>query len=589
MKRKFFLRRAAIFFVTMLIPTLVLYALFLAVSVENASRTLADKGRQTVAAAVNNCAVIIGRTAQQNDLLTGTTRMNVSLRRALNEKEMTYGDSVYLTALGSMMRSTIDTTPSLESIIIWLDDAHRVFSSEGSSIQPLAQLKEQQWKAVYLQMPAEQRETLLRCTNGSGEERIVSIRRLLLQKGCTVVSIDAEKWASELLTLLQRSPEHLYVFNQEKELLLHVTNASDGQAEQEELLSVLLQAESGKWVKTAWGRYMVTLEKMDNLYVLAAVPDEALTASLHVLAQTFFFILLVNIGVVMLLAYITTRRICNQMTLMIDMLDNALNGKPVERPVRRVHDEYDVIMNNILYMYLRDSALRTELQDKQYQQEHAELMALQLQINPHFLYNTLQSLDVTIRGGMADRFDICDIIRAISDILKYALSNPQEPVSLRDEIRYLREYAAVQKFRFGGRFVLYYEVEDELLDCEVFRLMLQPLVENCMLHGLNGLSERGYIWVRAEREGENLCISVKDNGAGMQPEELDALRRQIQDANSRSIGLTNLNRRLLLRYGDDSALRITSAPGEGTEVAFSIPYIQRVSDEVSFEIADDKK
>lgn len=586
MKRKFFLRRAAIFFLTMLIPTLVLYALFLAVSVENASRTLADKGRQTVAAAVNNCAVIIGRTAQQNDLLTGTTRMNVSLRRALNEKEMTYGDSVYLTALGSMMRSTIDTTPSLESIIIWLDDAHRVFSSEGSSIQPLAQLKEQQWKDVYLQMPEEQRETLLRCTNEYGEERIVSIRRLLLQKGCTVVSIDAEKWAGELLTLLQRSPEYLYVFNQEKELLLHVTNAQDGTSYQDE---ALLQAEFGKWVKTDWGRYMMTLEKMDNLYVLAAVPNEAMTASLHMLEQTFFFILLVNIGVVMLLAYITTRRICNQMTLMIDMLDNALNGKPVERPVRRVHDEYDVIMNNILYMYLRDSALRTELQDKQYQQEHAELMALQLQINPHFLYNTLQSLDVTIRGGMADRFDICDIIRAISDILKYALSNPQEPVALRDEIRYLREYAAVQKFRFGVRFVLYYEVEDELLDCEVFRLMLQPLVENCMLHGLNGLSERGYIWVRAERAGEKLCISVKDNGAGMQPEELAALREHIQDANSRSIGLTNLNRRLLLRYGEASALQITSAPGEGTEVAFSISYIQVERGEVSFENLDDKK
>lgn len=572
MKKKFFFRRAAHFFVLMLIPTLVLFALFLAYAVTTASSTLMEKGQQTVEAAADNCGVMLGRTSQQNDLLTSTTRMNVSLKRALNQTDMTYGDSVFMTALGSMVRSTIDSNPPLDTILIWLDGAPRIFSSEGSSIQPVAQLKDQAWMEIYQQMPPAQRERLMISNSPDGKQRVTSIRRLLLQKGCTVVHINRDKWIEKLTTLLQRDHEHLLVVNNENEVLLHAAAEHDVWKPDAELLQKFINAAPGSWFKTEYGRYMVSRVKMDLVTVLAVVPLDALTATVSMMRQTFLAILLVNVCVVMVLAYVTTRRICSQMTLMIDMLDNAVKGLPVERPERKQQDEYDVIMNNILYMYLRDAFLRSELQQKQYEQEHAELMALQLQINPHFLYNTLQSLDMTIRGGKADRFDICDIIGAISGILKYALSSPQEPVSLRDEIYYLKEYAAVQKFRFGGRFVLYYEVDDELLDAQVFRLMLQPLVENSMLHGLKGLSERGYIWVRAYRDKDDLHISVKDSGTGMEQEELEALLHRIRDAASRSIGLTNLNRRLLLRYGEKSALNIVSEPGKGTEISFTLPY-----------------
>lgn len=419
---------------------------------------------------------------------------------------------------------------------------------------------------------------------------LTSIRRLLLQKGCTVVDIDVEIWKEKLLTLLQRSDEHLFLIREDGQLLLHVTNTSVpcAWAQDAALLQTLQHSEAGRWLATDYGHFLVSKAQMDQLCLLSVVPQKAMYDTFRVMQQYFLGILIVNICVVMLLAYLTTRRICNQMTLMIDMLDDALKGLPVVKPKRKVHDEYDVIMNNILYMYLRDNALRAELQQKQYEQEHAELMALQLQINPHFLYNTLQSLDVTIRGGMADRFDLCDIIRSISDILKYALSSPQEPVSLHDEIHHLKEYAAVQKFRFGGRFVLYYDVDEQLLDAQVFRLMLQPLVENSMLHGLNGLSERGYIWVRVQREDDLLCISVKDSGAGMQPDELTALRQRIQDGGGRSIGLNNLNRRLLLRYGEASALHIQSAPGEGMEIRFSLPY-EPMPSAVSFDVIENNK
>lgn len=590
MKRKFFFRRAALFFALMLIPTLIVFGCFMVVSVQNMQSSLLDKGTQTVASALDNCEMMINETAQQNDLLTGTTRMTMSLNRALNQVEMSYSDSIFLSALGAMLRSIVDSNDVFNRIDIWLDDAPRVFSSQGSNIQEITQAQHSPWMDAYLNLPQDQLDTLVATTAQGGGRAILSIRRLLLQKGCTVVSINAEKWEGKLTSLLQSNPEHLVLLDAKGELLLHATNDKEELPKADgEWVQTLMNAASGAWIHTSQGRFLITRSTMGQLQIISAIPQEAMNDTLRVLLQSFLGILMVDLCVVVLLAYITTKRICDQMMLMIDMLDNAVKGLPVQRPERKTHDEYDVIMNNILYMYLKDNALRAELQEKQYQKENAELMALQLQINPHFLYNTLQTLDISIRGGKADYYDLCDIIRSVSDILKYALSNPQEPVTLRDEVHYLKEYAAVQKFRFGGRFVLYYEIEEALMECQVFRLMLQPLVENCMIHGLKELSERGYIWVEACRKDERLFISVRDSGAGMDIEKLQALKQRMTDDSSRSIGLANLNRRLLLRYGEASALDISSEPGAGMEVSFSIPYQMEVEEKVSIETMNDKE
>ena len=209
-------------------------------------------------------------------------------------------------------------------------------------------------------------------------------------------------------------------------------------------------------------------------------------------------------------------------------------------------------MNNILMMFLNNTYLNIQLKEKQYRQQNAELTALQLQINPHFLYNTLQTLDMEARK-LNDDGRISAVVGYVSDILKYSLTNPQKSVSLREELDYLKKYVEVQHYRFGDSFIIYYEVDDDVMDAEVFRLMLQPVVEN-------------------RRIGDKVNLRVIDNGDGMTREELEALRKRIADRNSRSIGLTNLDRRLRLRYPEETGLRICSIKNLGTSVSFCIPY-----------------
>ena len=186
------------------------------------------------------------------------------------------------------------------------------------------------------------------------------------------------------------------------------------------------------------------------------------------------------------------------------------------------------------------------------------------------MYNTLQTLDMEARK-LNDDGRISAVVGYVSDILKYSLTNPQKSVSLREELDYLKKYVEVQHYRFGDRFIIYYEVDDDVMDVEVFRLMLQPVVENSLLHALRG-NERGYMKVRARRIGDKVNLRVIDNGDGMTREELEALRKRIADRNSRSIGLTNLDRRLRLRYPEETGLRICSIKNLGTSVSFCIPY-----------------
>ena len=579
MRRKFFLRRACQYFVMLLLPTTLLFSVFFFFSTQNEEGKLLEKSRQTIQSVAQNCDMVISSVAEQNNLLTTATRMSIALRRMLNENNITYSDSIFMSALRTTLDSITNAIPELENILIWMDDAPRVFSSTGASVISLDNSQSIPWLELYRQMEREDSYVIAPNQTVGGIHCVTIIRRLLLQKGCTVVNINTDKWGKKLQVMLQQEKEHILLINSRGQLLMQVSNGSNDLMAEDQDIEAILQTGENQWIQVNGEKYLVSLGTSNDLTIAALVPEQVLVKQHERVISFFVMILLVNLVVVVFLAYLTTKRICNQMLRMIDTFDQAMKGIPIERDVENVKDEYDVIMNNIMYMYLKENAMKTQIREEQYQKMHAEFMALQLQINPHFLYNTLQTLDICIRAGNMDRFDLSDMIHDLSNILKYALSDPQETVTLAEEIKYLRDYAAVQKFRFENRFVIYYEVNEDCLQCSVFRMMLQPLVENSMIHGLNQLAERGYIWVSASRLENRLRISIRDSGVGMTEEERKSLLQRINDEEGKSIGLKNLNSRLVLRYGESSRLQIDSSPVQGTNVYFDIPY----------QIEDDKK
>ena len=279
----------------------------------------------------------------------------------------------------------------------------------------------------------------------------------------------------------------------------------------------------------------------------------------------------INSMAMVILAYATTKRTFSQLHYMIQVFHDAESGIYPSQPRQEMKDEYDVIMNNIIYLFLQTVKLNGDLLQKQHEKQVAELTALQLQINPHFLFNTLQTVELEIRKPEASREAAKRVLNDLSDILKYALANPLETISLKQEIEYLKKYVAIQKFRFGDRFIMYYEIEEGLLEFQVFRLMLQPLVENSILHGIRYSKERGYIKLQIFGRRGRVYFRVVDNGEGMTKEECRNLRESIKVNQLTHIGLSNVNSRLILHFGMESGLRIRSKKGMGCVMEFSLP------------------
>lgn len=215
--------------------------------------------------------------------------------------------------------------------------------------------------------------------------------------------------------------------------------------------------------------------------------------------------------------------------------------------------------------------------------KQTELTALQSQINPHFLYNTLD----TIRGQAMcdDNLEVAKMIETLASFFRYSISRKGNMVTLRDELNNINNYMRIQQYRFKNRFTLEIVVDDEdrvAYDYYVPRLILQPIVENAIVHGLEEKTKGGQIVIEVTVT-EDLIITVSDNGRGMSLKELDDLNQRIHSkktsleeedmrhSQSTGIALPNINKRIELLYGKKYGLNVYSSIGCGTDVEIVIP------------------
>lgn len=204
------------------------------------------------------------------------------------------------------------------------------------------------------------------------------------------------------------------------------------------------------------------------------------------------------------------------------------------------------------------------------QKRSAELKTLESQINPHFLYNTLDTLQW--KALEKDNYDVADMVNALSRFFRISLSEGRELITLADEFKHVESYLEIQKVRYGEKISYELKLDAELEQHMVPKLLLQPLVENAIYHGLKNVERNGCIAVTAEVEGEYLLLTVADDGAGLRPERLEQLRADLaQGVQTDHYGLYNISERLSLRSGGQAKLTIDSTSGSGTSVSIYLP------------------
>ncbi len=233
-------------------------------------------------------------------------------------------------------------------------------------------------------------------------------------------------------------------------------------------------------------------------------------------------------------------------------------------------DEMGRLMETFNYMVFKIDMLIKEVYQEKLAQKNAELEALQSQINPHFLYNTLDTINWMLLEKK--EYEISGIVVSLGEMMKYAISRSSRTVALREEIRHVSNYLLIQKERMEDKLEYEIDIPHQYESVQVPRLILQPLVENAIIHGIE---TGGKVSIRVyEREEDGGCwLEVSDNGAGMDEEQLKRLRDGTTEMrmDHRSIGVENVNKRIRLYYGEEFGLTIESRLGEGTVIRFCIP------------------
>lgn len=234
------------------------------------------------------------------------------------------------------------------------------------------------------------------------------------------------------------------------------------------------------------------------------------------------------------------------------------------REVRELSDSFG-------HMVLRIQQLMSTVREEEVNLRKTELKALQAQINPHFLYNTLDSIAWMCEQGRTA--DAVQMVHALARLFRISISKGHELIPIAREIEHAQNYLEIQKYRYTNRFTYTFDVDPGCLDYYCNQITLQPIIENAIMHGLDLLVEQGCINVRVGQEGGDIVFCVQDNGVGMGPEQIQAILEQ--DTQERTgIGIKNVNDRLQIYFGKQYGLRITSELDVGTQVEIRMPKIK---------------
>ncbi|MCM1256727.1 MAG: sensor histidine kinase [Roseburia sp.] len=204
-------------------------------------------------------------------------------------------------------------------------------------------------------------------------------------------------------------------------------------------------------------------------------------------------------------------------------------------------------------------------------QKDAELKMLTSQINPHFLYNTLET--IRMKARVNKQYEIEDLVKKLGKILRSSISAGEKEVPVKSEVELVESYLKIQQYRFGERIAYEILVEPGMEERMIIPLLLQPIVENSIIHGFEGREEKGHIQIKAKQHGEDMVILVEDDGKGIEEEKLSQIREELKHHHfkGKHIGVCNVNQRIKLKYGDDYGVEVESVPGERTVVKMRLP------------------
>ena len=286
------------------------------------------------------------------------------------------------------------------------------------------------------------------------------------------------------------------------------------------------------------------------------------------------FVILLILFLLVLINYYISSRITNPIHELENSVGELEDGN-LEAEIS-IKGSYEIqhLGRSITSMAQQIQVLMKDIVAEHESKRKSEFDTLQSQINPHFLYNTLDIIVWMIENEQ--KHEAVKVVTALARFFRISLSQGRSIISVRDELEHVRNYLMIQQMRFKNKFIYLIESEDNVMKMASLKLMLQPLVENAIYHGMEFMDGDGEILIRASKKGDELLFSIEDNGLGMCPEQVERLLTDTSHVPSRrgsGIGVRNVNERIRLYFGEDYGLEIDSEPDEGTRIYIHLPVV----------------
>ena len=330
----------------------------------------------------------------------------------------------------------------------------------------------------------------------------------------------------------------------------------------------------------------------DNIYILTELIQdniqyyiyyqtksmEHLTSQLNVKVHNFTLfcggMLVFLIFMVILLIVMIVTDITRPIKELSKVTEQVAKGDFSARAVAESQDEVAVLADSVNSMTESLEGLVSKIKEDERKMRKADLRLLQEQINPHFLYNTLDTIVWLIEGNDSDQ--AVNMVMSLSEFFRLVLSKGKEYITIQEEELHIKSYLEIQQMRY--RDILEYEIRfaPELYGYQILKLTLQPLVENSLYHGIKYKRAKGNILVTGSLCGDEIRFTVEDNGVGMEEEELHKLQEEIKKPckeTEKGFGLANVNERIRMNFGTEYGMQITSVRGQGTRVEIVIPAV----------------
>jgi two-component system sensor histidine kinase YesM len=315
-------------------------------------------------------------------------------------------------------------------------------------------------------------------------------------------------------------------------------------------------------------------------YMVLAIPRDYYMRDITKLKNVIIPITLMTAFLTALLSILVSRGITRPIRFLSGAMENFGQGNFDINCQVDSEDEIGRLSHTFNQMVMDMNSLVNTVYEQKVMKQEAQMKSLQMQINPHFLYNTLDTINWMARIRHVD--EIGDMVAALSNMMRYSLEK-KSFVRLGEEVKSLKDYIAIQNYRYRDKMVAEIEIDESLMSLYIPRLLIQPILENAIVHGIEEKLDKGHILVAARRENEDLYIQIMDDGVGMTEETMSHILREdysMKKSGHTSIGVVNVNRRIQMIYGKDYGLLVQSVLGAGTKITIHIPAREEEQEEV---------